>query len=599
MAKLNYTNRKSEGVKLGEIVAKDLRKRTVSFFSKRESQRETSSLELTLPGKNLTDGGFQEAASGLEDVLASQDGVSCSRLEELNLSNNSLTTKSLPLLARIVRLAAYDLKDLNLSGNHITVVTNEEAQDWETFLDSFKGCRVLRKIDLSDNDLSGPRAFEIFTRVYSKHPEVDPTELNSGLASDSEQNDGNSDASSVTRRISRLDVSGMSNTSRVSFSEFDLSKPRILMRRSGLRAVPYLIFNNCSMTDSGALHLSYILAQHYYPQQLMSHLKPGPIATQLDEMHHRTHCWGLVYAPNDNLTEAGSKLLGLIEESRKELNDSFATPDDVSERSKDWLIVDARQSTPVQRRRSGGMQSLKHRSSALSTDSRKDSALSEGKRVVSSDIESLRKKFQRNAIEKRERVDLWTAAVRMLVYSRYFFLRMRTEETSSGGQIKSTPKSRHSYSPTMLPSPPEESEPLYPITMAYKAPASPSVPIYSNTPHANGTNGYRSVVQNKIDIAMDRARQKIMPPNMERIERDNRNARNPGSLSNELWRRIIVQAAGAGGILTSEQQKKVIHWAGDSTELRTTAKEMKGKGLAVRIWCVLEKMDCLAYDMKI
>ena len=70
----------------------------------------------------------------------------------------------------------------------------------------------------------------------------------------------------------------------------------------------------------------------------------------MDEYNHRTHCWGLVYVPNEGLTDAGVKLLALAEDARKQLNNSFATPEDASEVSKDsWLMVDPKQATPNQR----------------------------------------------------------------------------------------------------------------------------------------------------------------------------------------------------------------------------------------------------------
>jgi hypothetical protein len=244
------------------------------------------------------------------------------------------------------------LKELNLSENCITAITNEELQDWEEFLESFRNCMVVQRIDLSRNKLSGPRVFEVLARVYSKHPSVDPTELDVGPDLNFEQQDKPSEVPERRKRALSVEIANPRSTddsSRISSSNFDLSQPRTLKRRCGLRAVPYLIFNNCSMTDSGALHLSYVLAHHYYPQQLMCQLKPG-IATQLDKYNHRTHCWGLVYVPNEGLTDAGVKLLALAEDARKQLNSSFATPEDASEVSKDsWLMVDPKQATPNQR----------------------------------------------------------------------------------------------------------------------------------------------------------------------------------------------------------------------------------------------------------
>ena len=94
------------------------------------------------------------------------------RLEELNLRGNQLTAASLIDLGRVIALTAQDLRDLDLSNNLIKITTDTDALAWELFLSSFNKCRVLRRIDFSDNAL-GPKAFEVFTRVYGKEDPVD------------------------------------------------------------------------------------------------------------------------------------------------------------------------------------------------------------------------------------------------------------------------------------------------------------------------------------------------------------------------------------------------------------------------------------------
>ena len=94
------------------------------------------------------------------------------RLEELCLTNNWLSATSLQALSSITRLASYDLRDLDLSENNITIDTEIEVAIWEDFLMSLKNCCLLRRIDFSGNML-GPRAFEVMTRVYAKQEAVD------------------------------------------------------------------------------------------------------------------------------------------------------------------------------------------------------------------------------------------------------------------------------------------------------------------------------------------------------------------------------------------------------------------------------------------
>jgi len=130
-------------------------------------------VELDVSGKHLTNAGFGELAPGLTASTSPEGEYGrVVRLEELCLSDNALTAKSLQALGRVVRLAGNDLRDLDLSGNDITVANDEEAFAWEEFLISFRGCSVLRRLDFSGNAL-GPRAFEIFARVYGQEEPLD------------------------------------------------------------------------------------------------------------------------------------------------------------------------------------------------------------------------------------------------------------------------------------------------------------------------------------------------------------------------------------------------------------------------------------------
>lgn len=121
----------------------------------------------------MTSEGLFEIASGLVKSIGYEDeNGKIARLEELCLRDSQIDNRSLPHLARIVSLAAHDLRDLDLSENLITITTDDEVEEWEDFLNSFSNCYVLRRIDLSGNAL-GPRAFEVLTRVYGKERPLD------------------------------------------------------------------------------------------------------------------------------------------------------------------------------------------------------------------------------------------------------------------------------------------------------------------------------------------------------------------------------------------------------------------------------------------
>ncbi|KAK3076363.1 hypothetical protein LTS18_013220, partial [Coniosporium uncinatum] len=169
----NFSNRHNEGVKLGHAVADSLRT-ALKGLQKKSDSRDSNTLELVIPAKNLTDVGVREVAIALLEVLSAPAGLTTYKLKELDLNNNALTTSSLRLLAEVIRIARFDLELLDLSGNNIKVSTYEEARDCEVFLDSFEGCRVMRRLDLSNNDMSGSKTFEILSKVYGRQSPVDP-----------------------------------------------------------------------------------------------------------------------------------------------------------------------------------------------------------------------------------------------------------------------------------------------------------------------------------------------------------------------------------------------------------------------------------------
>ena len=134
-------------------------------------------MELDVSGRALTSEGFLEVARALVKSIAySGDHGRVVRLEEICLRQNKINARCLKALGEVVKSAAGDLRDLDLSDNFLTITTDEEVIAWEDFLTSFSRCCVLRRIDLTGNAL-GPRAFEVLTRVYGREPPVDLVSL--------------------------------------------------------------------------------------------------------------------------------------------------------------------------------------------------------------------------------------------------------------------------------------------------------------------------------------------------------------------------------------------------------------------------------------
>jgi hypothetical protein len=130
-------------------------------------------VELDVSGRGLTSEGFFEIATALvKSIEYEGEHGKVVRLEELCLRENKLDPRCLQALGKVIRLAAGDLRDLDMSDNLISVTTYEEVAAWEDFLTSFSECCVLRRIDFTGSPL-GPRAFEVLARIYARESPFD------------------------------------------------------------------------------------------------------------------------------------------------------------------------------------------------------------------------------------------------------------------------------------------------------------------------------------------------------------------------------------------------------------------------------------------
>lgn len=236
----------------------------------------------------MTDAGLSEAAGGLNDALAVANGSAGTRLQLLNLARNCLTAASLSQLAPCFLAADRDLEDLDLSGNNICIQSDHDAHHWETFLRSLGKCQVLKRLNLTGNNLIGSRAFEIFARVYLSQFHRDEFRL------DQYMNDINEDMNESVAGL--LDISENLRTLSVKPPSPSFESPA-----HGLPSIQNIMFANTSMTDAGALFLSYIVGQHKWAQSRLS-----------GYMFHANSSLksnGITYLPNESFSSVGLKLL--------------------------------------------------------------------------------------------------------------------------------------------------------------------------------------------------------------------------------------------------------------------------------------------------
>lgn len=413
--KFDCTNRRNEGVDLGKSIGdaalKELEKtkkdaarqvskaRKVSTGSLTGGENEITgvhSIDLVAPSKALTDEGVAAMVEGLHAAMKSGNSTASVALEGLNLRDNKLTTRAMATLAPVIDLAQNELKTVVLSDNNITVTSDEEAKQWETFLTAFRSCKTLRRLDLSGNLELGARALEIFCKVHCNEPAIDPIALGGDRSvytlDETEESDDNKSAATDEPEGS-LDwmTSGV-----------------MLRRRCGLRSIPYISFQNVGINDTGALWLSYILEDHYFPNQLVSELNAAPATSSIDAYRQGLVEGGIDWSGyKGSLGRDGLSLLNKTEAARK-----HSTLSDT-----DSLLATSPMATSTK-----SLQPRRH-SRAIIGDRRssiRSIHTDDGGEHEMSEVESMRKRIQRHIIEDRgiASVDLWKAALQIVTTSR-------------------------------------------------------------------------------------------------------------------------------------------------------------------------------------
>ena len=402
--KFDYSNRTNGGSKLGSIIGRDLEKeadKVVRDATRRARKSSTgssisgvSSLDLTeaivhtldikAPSKQLGDEGACALAAGLKVALTAGTRCAAVLLEDLNLSDNGITTVTLARLAPVIQLARYDLKTLNLTNNSIRVESDQEATEWETFLRSFEHCLKLRRLDLSGNTELGPRALEIFARVHAQEPQINPMSGSSNFSVISLGNEETCDADETPASACFGDA---------------MTDGGVVKRRCGLRGIPYLTFTNVGLNDTGALWLSYVLEDHHYPIQLTDTLNATAANSCIRTYAQEAGSLGLDWNPKEPLL--GRDGLTLLKKTEAIRRQSMFDDGSIMESS----MIESIESTQAR--------ACDRRASIRSI------ATTDGGEHELSELESLRTKLMRHIIADRGimEVELWRAGLRAAISS--------------------------------------------------------------------------------------------------------------------------------------------------------------------------------------
>ncbi|KAL9027264.1 MAG: hypothetical protein Q9196_004190 [Gyalolechia fulgens] len=619
MGRLNYTNRKTEGLKLGQTIAKDLTKRIPPGTGSKSALRDPI-VELDVTGKFVGRDGFKELAAALIKSLEHDDGHGrVCQLEELCLKANILDTTCLPALARIVRLAAHDLRDLDLSDNCFSITSNRDADVWEDFLESFAECYMLRRLDFSGNVL-GPKAFEVIARVYSRarltdHWSEDSFEIPSptqtprrtsisgtadsldrqtrklSLGSALEEYSDDDEHASITKKTAEH---GTRHDSKSPEKSSLPDQVDIYSRAQGLRSVPYLIFYDTEMTDAGALHLSYIISCHHHPDRLLRYVPPARSSQhiqQLDVYDHKTGCHGIIYLPNENVSSPCLKLLELCEGARFSLLD-----DDRPAASSEAFH------THVRKTSSGRKTSTTYSSHATIPAGARRRSGTKGKyedladsQAVYAELDRARSRIQGNVLKDvgPRSNDLWRTALQMLGLCR-MLCPLRNDDPPPPTAPVANERNHSSAHPVDFPTLPKANgRPFVGYLDPFAPPPAAKNPNMPNTPKAKKqAPKLKTATPSPLSITTSPTTASpgafVLPSRPYRSHL-------PFALPEEAWARIMGLHVGADRFMSTSQQRNVLRWA---IARRTLAKELEslGKPESAQIWKVLDGMGCLAYE---
>ncbi|KAL3455194.1 hypothetical protein BJX64DRAFT_295280 [Aspergillus heterothallicus] len=602
MGRLTYSARKIGGVKAGQTVSKDLRKRVPPGTGAKAAARDPT-LEIDLTGKALTDDGF---AQFIDDLLAcivyrsDEHPIGLAKVTEFHLQGNSLTVLSLVKLGEVVAHSAGDLRELDLSHNDIRVTSVQEKAVWKAFLECFKNCYVLTKLDLSNNPI-GPVGLEIFACVYVKS-DIDFLEADAaaivGMTADkesalSEEVGSMSANENISPRANRAKKTlgknkatkqnGSSQPTAVAGKSITVSDLKKFACTRGLRAIPYLILSNLELTTRSAIHISHMLTIQRSSEQLLNFLPPVK-ASAIPESAENNKC--IIWQPNNSLPDFAQSLLEITESVREfklraesEI-DAPSDDEDTQRRAQSKMMLDY---------------------TRLTKRVRLDSLRLEG--VACSDI----------AI----------TALKMMVVARALLLEDKDRPVVN--TIEETARTEEAQEEEPEQEPEVQEEVIFHPAPAAGCPPSTFFtfePPFSLGPFDRASAGFDEdfpalmkptprklhPIQEESEQELRDSEESARPspstsPSPNQTGRSGKNNRhNRGrkqewrfGLPFDIWRSIIADAVGADGILDVEQQSRIVQYASDWNVV-AYGQGIIGVVAHQQIWKFLETVGCFTYS---
>jgi hypothetical protein len=620
--KFDFTNRTSRGVKIGQIIGhalekeadkilKDATKHSQQSKDKRNAQASSpqgdaythiSHLDIRAPSKELGDEGCFALIEGLGAALSNSTARVGLALEDLNLTNNNITTAALKRLGSVIRLAGPTLRSLNLSSNHVKVGTAQEAQDWDDFLRSLEGCTRLRKIDLSGNVSLGSKAMEILARLHVASDHIPPvTRIDT------------SETSIATTDVIRR----TSHDSAIKVQSFEKVPLRDQTLRAGLRSVAYIVLNDTGLDDCGALWLSYLIEDHFFPIQLVDDLE----STRIDTANPATPTDGIEWSSNEtSLGKDGILVLKKASVLREQLLKDGDAYDDISTDTQDQNAPDAE--LAISHGRSTNIQ---------------DPASEEHESRL---LRSARSKIQRGIMVNSgaSSVDLWRAALQVVTLSRMFLMGIgvpaisrghvhnsrkpikyvaNSEDTHMSRSVLDENKtSRRESHPTLRTKktrylPLREAEEIFQSCEGEYLPPSitPTVAALAPNPRSNGRDrapkihGTQEITEaidqlevqdSNLFLAYQQKRSRALRAGsaIDPYRDETRASHFPPELTKYLIRSVLT--LGENDALTAGQFERAYQWGCNRTSLQKELEWLKDHK-SIQIMRLLETIDCMEY----